>query len=398
MGLKLTLLAAIFAAGNIFAKPIYLGAVSSGTHTPNYVSTANKFIGVSSEHTMVQDVTSFKLVYANWRVSNTGEVDGTAMTASVGIEYPAGTYTRVNFGGNPAGSIPAGATVESDSIALNIPAGAAFKVHAKLGWASGFFIATENMISHTAMRFSAGAVTGDIPDYSMGGGEWNTVAAGAVSYCHTPIAIVANTNKPTVAIFGSSTGRGFGETSISNFGVTGYLARAFFPAAGTLNLAISGDSFTNSQNSRAKRLACLKYVTHVVPTIGTNDIYGTPAWTATQVINAYNALIAEIGPTKKVWPCLYQPRNGGSWASAGSQTINSTFEGYRVAVNNAIKAGLVGAAGYIDGLAASERTVNPEDGIWRFDAGVSTIDGIHMNTPTYIRAAALVPVAQVLAS
>lgn len=389
-----TAAAAMVVGGGI---PEYLGVVASGTHTPNYVSTANKFIGVSSEHTMIQAVTAFKLVYANWRVA-AGEIDGAAMTASVGIEYPAGVFTRVTFGGNAAGAIAAGATVETDSIPVSIPAGGKFKVHAKLGWPTGFFIGTSDMTSHAAMRFTAGATTGDVPDYSLGGGEWQTVAAGAVSYCHTPIAIVANTTKPTVAVFGSSTGRGFGETSVPDFGITGYLARAFSPTAATMNLAVSGDSFTNSQNSRSKRLALLKYVTHVVITLGTNDIYGTPAWTSAQVITAYNALIAAIGPTKKSWPCLYQPRNGGSWGSAGSQTINATFEGYRVAVNNAIKAGLVGAAGYIDGLSASERTVNPEDGIWRFDLGVSTTDGIHMNTPTYVRAAALVPVSTVLAS
>lgn len=379
------------------AMASYLGIVASGTHTPNYVSTANKFIGATSEHTMSQAVTSFQLVYANWRVA-TGEVDGVAAAVSVGVEYPAGTFTRVTFGGNAAGSLPAGSTTVSDAIPVAIPAGGKFKVHIKAGWPSGFFIATSEMAYHPSTRFSAGAATGDIPDYSLGGGEWNVPANGTTSYVFTPIAIIANTNKPTVAVWGSSTGRGFGETSITDYGVTGYLARAFTPTAAVMNLAVSGDSFTNSTGSRAKRKDLLKYVTHVVTTIGTNDIYGTPAWNSTQVINAYNTLIAEIGVGKKVWPALYQPRNSGSWAAAGTQTINATFEGYRVAVNNAIKAGLTGAAGYIDGLSASERAVNPEDGIWRFDLGVSTTDGIHMNTPTYIRAAALVPVTTVLAS
>lgn len=377
--------------------PAYLGVVSSGTHVPNYVSTTNKFIGVTSEHTMIQAVTSFRLVYANWRVA-AGEIDGVAATASVGIEYPAGVFTRVLFSGVTPGVLAAGSTTESDPIALSIPAGAKYKVHAKLGWASGFFIACDNMSYHASMRFSEGAATGDVPDYSLGGGQWAAPAVNTATYAHPPIAIVATTTKPTVALFGSSTPRGFGDLTITDYGVMGYLQRAFSPTAAVMDLAVSGDSFTNSASSRTKRLALLKYTSHVVASIGTNDIYGAPAWTAAQTITAYNALITSIGPTKKIWLALYQPRNTGSWAFYGTQVVNATLEAHRVNVNNAVKGGLVGVTGVIDGLSASENNVNPEDGRWRFDLGVSTTDGIHMNTPTYIRAAALVPVSSVLAS
>lgn len=377
----------------------YLGIVASGTTLSDYRSGANRFAGVSTEHTAAENLTSWKLVYANLYVSTggtTGETAGAEMSALVGIEYPIGTFTRVTWGGANSGTIAAGTVAESDAISVAIPKGAMFRVHAKLGWPTGLALLTSNFypMAGSGQRATIGANDGDVPDYTLGGGQWANAASNGVWYNHPPVAIVQQTTKPTIALFGSSTPRGIGDVSPSVSGVHGYLARAFQPGYGVMNLAISGDSFTISQNSCTARMALLKYVSHVALSLGTNDIYLNNK-TAAQVQTEYANYIAKMAG-KKVWIGLYQPRNTGSWASDGSQVINATYETHRKNVNLAVRAGIAGAAGFIDGLSASETVVDPESGLWRSDQGVSTTDGTHMNTATYVRAAALIAASSIM--
>ena len=71
-----------------------------------------------SYHVAMDNISSLQLVLI-------GEANASD-TAS--IEYPAGTFTQVKFGGSATGTVPSGGILTSDSVSVTIPKGATFYV------------------------------------------------------------------------------------------------------------------------------------------------------------------------------------------------------------------------------------------------------------------------------
>ncbi|MDB5555193.1 MAG: Lo5R7ANS 62 [Rhizobium sp.] len=383
--------------GGMPVVPEYTGLIASGCLLPTNTSGANKALGTESWYRAAVPFNGIKLRYANWRAvgNNASVLAGVGnLNILVGVEYPAGVFTQVLWSTSANGVIASGTMGTSDTVPISGPAGAWLKVRTLAYWPTGFMLYNlQNMLWPNYRRSFATTLAG-VPDYTMGGGQWDLPVAITDAYSFGPIAIIGLTTQPSMGIFGSSTPAGFVDASPPGFGIAGYLARAFSDAGfAVANWAVSGD-YLATLRFNTTLLSLKQDVTHAATSSGTNDIY-LAAKTSTQVLADYAGLIAGLSG-KKIFPCLYQPRNTGSWSNAAGQIIDPTLEGHRVAVNSAIKAGLSGAAGYIDALAASERQTNPEDGIWKFDPVPTTGDGTHMLTDTHIAAAALVPVQAVM--
>jgi hypothetical protein len=312
----------------------------------------------------------------------------------VSIEYPEGVFTPVKFGGATTYDLAAGLEIVSDPVTtVDIPEGAMYWIRQRVTWPTGKNLYIGAGITTGRTQFQAGTSTAAIPDYVMGGGNWSVVAVGN-NNSFSPVAVLQESTRVSIGIYGSSTPTGTGDTgavagALANAG--GYISRAFAPKFAISNIALAGDHIEGFLSHCAKRVALSKYFTDIIISNGMNDIYVT-ARTAAATITRYNALIklfTDLG--KLVYTCLHQPRNGGTWTSDATQVIDATKEGYRLELQAALKAGLTGASGYIDALAASETVTNPESGLW-ISSPVSTTDGIHMNGPTHALAATLVDV------
>jgi hypothetical protein len=372
---------------------------STGFKLADMVSGSNNVMGARSEHTARERLTAPQLLYCNWYATTNNEISGTGVMQFLGvsIEYPEGVFTPVKFGGATTYDLAAGLEIVSDPVTpLDIPEGAMYWVRQRVTWPTGKNLYVGAGITTGRTQFQAGTSLAAVPDYVMGGGNWSVVAVGN-NNSFSPVAVLQDSTRVSIGIYGSSTPTGTGDTgavagALANSG--GYISRAFAPKFAISNIALAGDNIEGFLSHCAKRVALSKYFTDVIISNGMNDIYVTNR-TAAATITRYNALIklfTDLG--KLVYTCLHQPRNGGAWTSDAAQVIDATKEGYRLELQAAIKAGLTGASGYIDAISASETNVAPESGYW-ISSPVSTTDGIHMNAPTHALAATLVDVSVV---
>jgi len=381
------------------AGPVRAAALrntSTGFKLADAISGSNSCVGARSEHTARERLTAMQLLYCNWYATINNEISGTGQMQLLGVsvEYPAGTFTPVTFGGASTYSIEAGAEVVSDPVnSLDIPEGAMYWVRQRISWPTGKNLYVLSGITTGRTQFQAGASPAAVPDYVLGGGDWTVQPVGS-SNMVSPAAVLQMSTRPSIGIYGSSTPTGTGDTgtvagALANAG--GYISRAFGAKYAVSNIAVGGDSIEGFLSHGAKRVALSKYFTDIIISNGMNDIYVTNR-TAVATITRYNTLIKQFTDLGKlVYTCLHQPRNGGAWTSDAGQVIDTTKEAYRLELQAAIKAGLTGVSGYIDALAASETVTNPESGLW-ISSPVSTTDGIHMNAPTHALAATLVDV------
>lgn len=368
---------------------------STGFKLADMVSGSNNVMGARSEHTARERLTAPQLLYGNWYATTNNEISGTGVMQFLGvsIEYPEGVFTPVKFGGATTYDLAAGAEVVSDPVTIDIPEGAMYWVRQRVTWPTGKNLYVGAGITTGRTQFQASASLASVPDYVMGGGNWSVVAVGN-NNSFSPIAVLQVSTRVSIGIYGSSTPTGTGDSGSVAGALAlagGYISRAFAPVYAVSNIALAGDHIEGFLSHCAKRVALSQYLSDIIISNGMNDIYVTGR-TAAATITRYNTLIQQFTSLgKKVYTCLHQPRNGGVWTSDAGQVIDATKEGYRLELQAAIKAGLTGASGYIDALAASETVTNPESGLW-ISSPVSTTDGIHMNAPTHALAATLVDV------
>jgi len=74
-----------------------------------------------SSHTSTDAITSLKLVFPNFQLGNPDTSNAAVMTITASIEFPAGTFTQVKFGGSASGTIPDFGLVTSDFVNVSIP-------------------------------------------------------------------------------------------------------------------------------------------------------------------------------------------------------------------------------------------------------------------------------------
>ncbi len=319
------------------------------------------------------------LVIANWRWNSSGGADtnsGYEQTYEAALEYPAGTITRVTFGGSNSGVMSAAMDqLQSDAASVIVPAGATYWWRVNMVTSTGYY------------SFSKDPV-GDVIPAAVGSLETGTtlankVMSGIIGQTSTatawfPLAIVGNTTKTTIMVVGDSIGRGANGAWTSSFN-HGYIEEAVGTKFGVLNISAYGDtasSFINGTNS-AKRRTLKQYCSHVIVEYGCNDVNGSTS--ATNIINNLNTLAAFFSD-KSYYRTTLTPRSSGAWtlADGSDQTVGTNFApgGKHDTVQAAIKAGLPNALGVFDPVPAAFNTTTNK---WLADGTTNknTIDGVH---------------------
>jgi len=348
-------------------------------------STGVAYINSRSGHRNFSDITqtALKVTVQNY-ISN--EVTTTsAMSVKAAIEYPAGTYTRLQFSGADTGSASAGTILTSDfaTLARPIPPGALFWVRIFATNLSGVPYSSGQNISSVDSMYYSGAGS-PIIDATMG-----AVSAGGGSpnpSCIRPLEVIGYSNNPAIVTIGDSRCAGLGDSSSDNKGNNGYLERAYNPYFAHTNLAVSGDSLNNFMigSQHIQRGLIINRATHIICEYGINDITALALPLATVQSNISD--LSDLYPTKKIYLTTLDPYTTGAWtATNGLDQIVHLKESVRVAYNTWVRGGAAYPAtanicGYFDVASILESSANPGKWVSNGVPGYTTTDGVHAST------------------
>lgn len=344
-------------------------------------------------------VTKFIANFAGWYATGTNESNGyNTVTITASIEYPAGTFTQILFGGSPSYSLLATETKSADEVtpSVPIPAGAQFwirtyvSVTAGQKWVQGFAV---NTTKGEAFDFSTGV------DKTLSGTITNATAT-ATRRGFGPISL-----KATAYGAGTVVGRSWasvGDSILARAGAAnndsegnfGWNDRAIY-AAGFPHLvyAISGTTaFGNIPASFTRRLGALQAagITDILIDWANNDLSGsqTYAQITANITSIVNSLTAAGFRVHYVIPF---PRVSGTFLTSAGQTFYAPNGNYltgptsvRAQVADWVRSNVIGLTGVVDvGTAIDVNSLNAlttNGGIWiSGNAGVGA-SNTHLTT------------------
>ena len=357
----------------------YLGQVATRGFVPNTLETNNATGQMSrSRHRAKKAITNLRVLFPNWYVSGTVETaSGAAATYTASIEYPVGTFTRVQWSGANSTTAASGDnTALSGAAVVSIPDDAYFFVRCyrtstsgALLFYGGHNIDTGNGEGQQQLFTSDQTMGGTVDSY----GGW-----------FGPLVIAASTNEPAVLIAGNSRSVGYLDTTYDATSDSGGIARSVGPAYAYSNIGVPGDRVTSFLASNAKRLSILPYFSHVILQDFIND--ATLPRTTAQMVADTTAFCALMG-SKPVYVCTNQPFTTGDYSTVAGQaaTGSTVWSDY----NTLLRAGISGVAGVID-IASISESGNTRKWVANF-----TTDGVHENTASAIavRDSGVVPIA-----
>lgn len=289
-------------------------------------------------HQAQDDILALKPLHAGWYSLHGTGVD-TAIagngTIECFIEYPAGTLTRVTYGGVNQGVLPAGGNSSPDWCAVTIPKGAFFGVRAYVVSPNGLgYLGLANNV--TVNGISQGATNQNTllasnagnPAYSYAG----KVGAG-VACC----AILSYTSARSCLLIGDSLTFGGSSPNYDTLDSTlrfGEIERCLSQSA-TINCGIGGDNGLHALADYSKRFALAQYCSDVIFAYGTNSWAGGN--TGATILAGHNALIANyLSSPKKLTITTLQPTNiTGVYTSVAGQILNVNNQ-LRIDYNNLI--------------------------------------------------------------
>lgn len=367
--------------------PLYLGQVATGCGICTANSTTNKWANSRTPHMFREDQTSFQIVLPAWYWARTGTKVETSVIGSItytaSIEYPAGTFTQVKFSGANSGVATGAANLVSDPINLAIPKDTRF-------WVRSYAVATHSIVFaqatvstnwQTADAANGAALeygtTSAITDKTMGGTITPNLATNDAPIT-LPLAIIAQTRKPSILIVSDSKDAGFGDTFDAN-GFMGYMTKVLGLSYGFINAGSPGDTISEFLASGAKRTALQQYCSHVVFGTAINSLRsGTGQNKTAAAVLAEQQTAFALFAGKKIFTKTTEPSatSSNSFTTTANQTLNSNAVEI-AAFNDAIRAGVPGAQGYFEIADQIESARN--SGKWKVD-GTNfkyTADGLH---------------------
>lgn len=316
-------------------------------------------LAVSEHINQGSSVSSVKLKYGNWYANNVQEyttwTTAGAVTYYAAIEYPAGTYTPVEWA-TQTGTLHArgancalGSNVTSDACPVPIPRGAKFKVHVMLVSTSGSAIVFPVSASSVgggsdAVTYAAAALTIDPLETVMGGATTGFASTGS-NFSIYPLSILGQSTVPSVILYGDSRLSGRNDsnattqatapyTNIGYWGV-GEIARTLDYALPYANIGCESDTILNFTTGHALRAALAADHQYVHFEYGINDITAgrTASTIEGQLTTAYGYF-----PSQKISQSTIPPKTTStdSWATAVNQTVDA-FNSTRTAINDWIR-------------------------------------------------------------
>ena len=360
----------------------YLGYVATRGYIDIGDNTTDKQLMSRTFHYARDNITSLQLVLPNWWINGsaaTEQLMAKPATTTASIEYPIGTFTQVTFGGSATGTIPAGGTLVSDPVAVNIPSGAEFYVRIFFENASGIVYNGRGDSSYG--DFMTIGVS-SVQDQTMGG----TVSNNASSDMYMPAAIIGTTTLPSVFIVGDSRIYGNADPSNDTSGDVGEVARAIGPNFGYVNAGASGlrtDYLVNFLNadspSDANMFKLASYASDIINETGVVDvILGS---TTAQIENNMETLWSLFPSGIPVYQTTMPPftTSTDGWTTLVNQTPNSD-DAARIATNDFIRTTPSPLAGYFE--VANVVESSQDSGIWKVPG--YTTDGVHETTAANI--------------
>jgi len=313
-------------------------------------------------------VTSLKIVvpnyYFNGASGDSAPGDATA-TCTASIEYPAGTYTQVRFGGDITGPLPNGGLLTSDDVAVTIPNATTFWVRIyRAGFTAGKvpFINGGNSTMGDIANYGT-----SVTDMTMGG---VIGSSGSPKFrCAAIISKVAGVK--SYLLLGDSRVMGTGETYSPTNMDFGILARGIGPYAAYCNIGTGSDRSDWFVSNSVMRRQLAQYCTHAVGAYGVNDLGAgrTPA-----------AIVASIQAMRGLFPSLPFYQSTIHAATNAGNTAALSYEANRVALNDLIRSGISGLYGWVEGADPVESA--RDSGL--FASSTYTTDGLHMSQAGYL--------------
>jgi hypothetical protein len=265
-------------------------------------------------------VTSLRVGIPNWYILSGGSGEagsGGIATFEASVEYPAGVYTRITFGGLDAGVTANNTTLISDEVAVAIPADTDYWIQ--------IYAVFANRIVHT---FQIEAAFGDrgVAGTSVTNSVMTTFANSS-SIILPPVLILAEHSLPCVLAIGDSRCYGTGATG-ANASISGEIIpslHGFLPYSNTGRHGINATTLSSSLSARRKEMAA--YFSDVILQPGINDITagGSDATLRTNLNSCLTALNL-INPDVRVSLTTLSPvsTSTDSWATTVNQTTHAT--------------------------------------------------------------------------
>lgn len=305
----------------------------------------------------------------NFWVENSGFTDtgtGGTLTASMGIEYPAGssTYYRALWSGGASS-----ASIASNSFAwaycdIPITSGKTrMNLIRRLQNSSALAL---NRQANGARRYLTG---GDVAEQSS---TDKTLTGGLVDsggdYMVWPAAIVALTNQVSIGGIGDSRTIGEGDSSPSDEH-QGQLFHVLGPIYAYINHGVAGQPFVTSTASPLRR-QILAYATTIISVNG----YNSRTSSGSTMFAAQQQEGTDMSP-REFWMGTVYPGSSSTdgWTTLGNQTTDG-FNANRTAFNDLVRA----SSKFVDPNNYIESSLN--SGLWTAHSPGYTGDGVHANS------------------
>jgi hypothetical protein len=321
------------------------------------------------------NISALKIVGQNFLAGSGDDGLGTSATIAASIEYPAGVFTQILFGGNSSGTIANGRVIFSDEASISIPMGATF-------WIRQYVTASAGILFNRFTSHNLGdrmeVATSGLPDKTMGG----TITDSGNSF--SPLAVIGLTDQPSIIVIGDSIAFGAGDTDDATFnGRMGIVCKAFPTTLAFCNLSSPDIQARYWLTDHAARKQILPYCSHIICELGINDIQA--GQTPDQLISSLQA-IAALSAAKFIQTTLipFSDSTDG-WATTANQTAKWLTQ--RNSFNIAVRAHAAGNSDYFDTAGPLEAVAG--DGLWiskvstPSPGGPYTSDGRHPSASAY---------------
>jgi hypothetical protein len=357
-------------------------------HQPGFGAVANSNgtdTGQNSRISMYNEVgtafTEGRVHYGNFRTNGTTEaIDTDDITVRCAIEYPAGVFTAVNFGGVRDVVLSPGEFASSDPVTVTIPADHQFWVRTYVTVASGD-VWPRGYVINGSRGEAADTGTGTVDQTTSGTIVGSANAFGPLGV--TATAFQGNPVNRALATIGDSICAGSGDGNFDARGNTGWNGRASYNKIPHVVIAVGGTSAQGQAAAFTNRLEMLHRlgITDVIIEWGINDLAGgrTAAQVEADLQSLWNLLDAE---GFNVYQTTITPRSTSTdnWVTLTNQT--ALFTTHRPNLNTAIRAIPAPLTGIVDMAAATEAT-GGDIGKWLINTawGIDsyTSDGLHPN-------------------
>lgn len=359
--------------------PSYTGFVATRCLMPTSLNTTNRQLMARSPHFMREDCSSIEIEFPNFFVdpnSPHAEIGtGSPATITASVEFPAGVFTQILFGGSPTGIIPDVSKLKCDPVAISLARG-------DLIWIRTFWVSPTGVLSIPHNLIGAGlpgsglevAVSG-LTDKTMSG----TVTPANNEY--SPVAIIGTTTRASVVIIGDSIALGDNsrETVGNASGDFGVIARSLGPDYAYGSYCQNGDRAEHFVLSHTNRVDLFQYASHIVCEYGSNDIYSASRSAAIvladlQTIWGYGTSIGKIACQSAI---IVRTTSIDNFATINGQLITSGNV-QRLLLNSSLLALPSGLSRCFNIPSALET-----NGVWAVTGAPNgyTADGTHPNSP-----------------